>query len=81
MYGKCDMSGFRFIGFNCTLCIARRWDCNLLEEVAGLLFMARTAVSSAKVSDEVGRSAVNSKYTNGVCLHEWERVQCTRFQS
>jgi hypothetical protein len=45
-------------------CIARRLDCNLLEAVAGLLPMTRTAVSSAKVSDEVGRSAVNSKYSN-----------------
>jgi hypothetical protein len=37
--------------------------------VAGLLSLARTAVSSVKVadvvSDEVGRSAVNSKYSNG----------------
>jgi hypothetical protein len=37
--------------------------------VAGLLSMARTAVSSEKVddvvSDEVGRLAVNSKCSNG----------------
>jgi hypothetical protein len=49
-------------------CITRSLDCNLLEAVAGLLSMARTAVSSAKVadvvSDEVGRLAVNSKYNN-----------------
>jgi hypothetical protein len=57
-------------------CIDRRLDCTLLGVVAGLLSMARTAVSSAKladvVSDEVGRSVVNSKYSNGprVRLHE-----------
>jgi hypothetical protein len=49
--------------------------------VAGLLSMAKTAESSANVadvvSDEVGRSALNSKYSNG----PWGRVQCTRFQS
>jgi hypothetical protein len=31
--------------------IARRMDSTLLEVVAGLLFMAKTAVSSAKVPD------------------------------
>jgi hypothetical protein len=55
--------------FMSQFCIGRRSDCNLLEEVAGLLSMARTALSSAKVayvaSDEVGRSAVNRKYSNG----------------
>jgi hypothetical protein len=49
-------------------CIARRLDCNLLQAVAGLLSMARTAVSSAKVadvvSDYVGKSAMNSEYSN-----------------
>jgi hypothetical protein len=63
------VSGFRLIGFNSPFCIARRLDCNLLEAVAGLLSMARAAVSSAKVadvvSDGVGRSPVNSKYSNG----------------
>jgi hypothetical protein len=36
--------------------------------------MARTAVSSAKVydvSDEVGRTAVNSKYSNGPRILPW----------
>jgi hypothetical protein len=31
-------------------CIARRLDCNVLEAVAGLLSMARTAVLSANVA-------------------------------
>jgi hypothetical protein len=39
--------------------------------------MTRTAVSSAKVadivSDEVGRSAVNSKYSNGPRTLPWRR--------
>jgi hypothetical protein len=55
-------------------CIARRLGCNLLEAMAGLLSMARTAVSSAKVadvSDEVGRSVVNSKYSNGPRTLPW----------
>jgi hypothetical protein len=49
-------------------CIARRLNCNVPEAVDGLLCMARTAVSCAKVadviSDEAGRSEVNSKYNN-----------------
>jgi hypothetical protein len=52
-----------------------RLDCNLLEAVAGLLSMARTAVSSAEVadivSDEVGRSAVINKYGNGPRTLPW----------
>jgi hypothetical protein len=52
-------------------CIVRRLDCNVLEAVAGLLSMARTAVSSAKVADEVGRSTVNSKYSNGPRTLPW----------
>jgi hypothetical protein len=58
-------------------CIARRWDCNLLETVVGLLSRARTAVPSAKVSDvvsnEVGRSVVNNKYSNGYACMNGEK--------
>jgi hypothetical protein len=57
-----------FIG---QFCIPMRLDCNLLEAAAGLLSMARTAVSSAKVSDEVWRSAVNNKYSNGPRTLPW----------
>jgi hypothetical protein len=61
--------------FRSQFCIARRVDCNLLEAVAGLFSMARTAISSAKVahvvSDEVGRSAVNSRYNNGPRTLPW----------
>jgi hypothetical protein len=73
------VGGFRFIDFNSPfykqICIARRLDCNLLEAVDGMLSMATTAVSSAKVadevSDEVGRSALNSKYSNGPRALSW----------
>jgi hypothetical protein len=57
-------------------CIAGRLDCNLLEAVTGLSSMPRTAVSSAKVADvvpdEVERSAVNSKYSNGPRTLPWD---------
>jgi hypothetical protein len=52
-------------------CIARRLDCNLLEAVAGLLSVTRTAVSAKfadAVSDEVGR------ILPWLYLHEWGRV-------
>jgi hypothetical protein len=39
--------------------------------VAGLLSMAKTAVSSSKVADEVGSSAVNSKYSNDPRTLPW----------
>jgi hypothetical protein len=63
------------VHFISQFCIARRLVCNLLEEVAGLLSMARTAVLSVKaadvVSDDVGRSAVISKYSNGPRTLPW----------
>jgi hypothetical protein len=50
--------------------IAAGWICSVCAATAGSLSVATTAVSSAKVaglgSGEVGRSAVRSRYNNGL---------------
>jgi hypothetical protein len=55
--------------------VASRSVCSFCEAMAGSLSMATTAVSSAKVaavdSDEVGRSAVYSRYNNGSRTLPW----------
>jgi hypothetical protein len=76
--------------FMSQFCIARRRDCNLLEAVAELLSMARTAGLRKLMMHlllKLGgrRWIVNTVLFRGHCLgvrlHEWGRVQCTRFQS
>jgi hypothetical protein len=69
-----DVDPLAFIlHFASQLCIASKLVCNLLEVMAGSLCVVITAVSSAKVADVVsgenGRSAVNSRYSNGVLPH------------
>jgi hypothetical protein len=61
-----DLDPVTFIPhFASQLCIASKLICSLLEAIAGSLFVAITAVSSAKVADvvpdEISRSAVNSR--------------------
>jgi hypothetical protein len=61
-----DVDPLAFIlHFASQLCIASKYACSLLESMAGSLSVAITAVSSAKVADEVSgeivRSAVNSR--------------------
>jgi hypothetical protein len=55
--------------------IAARLVCSLCEAMAGSLFMATTSVSSSKVavvdSGEVARSAVYSRYNNGLRTLPW----------
>jgi hypothetical protein len=65
-----DLDPLAFIRhFASQLCIASKLVCSLLEAMAGSLSVAITAVSSAKVADvvrgEIGRSAVNSRLSNG----------------
>jgi hypothetical protein len=61
-----DLDPLAFIlHFVSQLCIASKLVCSLLEAMAGLLSVAITAMSSAKVADvvsgEIGSSAVNSR--------------------
>jgi hypothetical protein len=61
--------------FASQLCIANKLVCSLPEVMAGSLSVAITAVSSAKVADvvsgEIGRSAVNSRESNGPRTLPW----------
>jgi hypothetical protein len=71
--GECDLA--LTLHFRSQFCITRRLDCIFLEAVAGLLSMTRTAVA-----DEVERSAVDSKYSNGSRALPWGRplFSCSR---
>jgi hypothetical protein len=65
--------------------LASRLVCSFCEAIAGSLSMATTAVSSAKVavvdSDEVGRSAVCSRYNNVPRTLPWGKPALTKENS
>jgi hypothetical protein len=66
--------------FASQLFIASKLVCSLLEAMAGSLSVAITAVSSTKVADvsgEIGRSAVNRRYSNGPKTLPWDMPALT----
>jgi hypothetical protein len=71
-----DLDPLPFIvHFASQLCIASKLVCSLLEAMAESMSVAITAVSSANVADvisgEIGRSAVNSRQSNGPRTLPW----------
>jgi hypothetical protein len=76
---ECDVDRLGSVSFHSPFLnhfwIASRSVCNLCETMAGSRSVAITAVSSAKFAvvdcDAVGRSAVYSRYNNGLRTLPW----------